>query len=459
MVYSTAFAIKSPRRAAFIMEDSSNLREKAREVASVLERAGHRALFAGGCVRDALRGVPPKDYDIATSATPEVVQTLFPKTIAGGAAFGVIVVLHEGNPFEVATFRSDGAYVDGRRPESVHFGSEEEDAERRDFTMNGLFMEPETGEIIDHVGGIEDLEAGRIRTIGSAADRFGEDRLRMLRAVRFHANLGFEIESDTLDAIRELAPTIRSVAAERVRDEILSILTGPAPHTGLECLRETGLLEQILPELLPMKGTEQPAEFHPEGDVWTHTLLMLEQLDRRSGVLALGVLLHDVGKPSTMTHEPGDRIRFNGHDRVGAKMAVEICDRLRMSRDEAQRVERLVAEHMHFMNVTQMKKSSLRRFLAKDHFDDHLELHRVDCLSSHRKLDNYDFCREKLAELGEEPALPPPLIGGDDLIAMGRKPGPEFSRILGEVQDAQLEGTIRTRQEALDWVRRSLEKD
>jgi len=435
-------------------DDDRSLRDKAQRVASVLREAGHIAYFAGGCVRDQVRGVAPKDYDIATDARPDRVRALFPKTVPVGEAFGVILVVSEGSSFEVATFRKDADYTDGRHPTSVRFCDAREDALRRDFTMNGLFQDPFTGGIVDYVGGQADIRDRVIRTIGDAEARFLEDRLRMLRAIRFHSTLDFEIEPGTRQAIRELAPEIRAVSAERIRDEILRILTGPGPGRGFEALAETGLLREILPEVDRMRGTPQPPEFHPEGDVWTHTLMMLEALEDPSPELALGVLLHDVGKPLTLTREPDDRIRFHGHDDVGAEVASAICHRLRLSNEQVRRVEGLVRDHMKFISFPRMREAKQRRFLARDHIEDHLELHRVDCLSSHGRLETYDSCRKKLEELRDEPILPPPLINGDDLIELGLEPGPVFSEILREVQDAQLEGRLVTREEALEMVRR-----
>jgi len=440
------------------MAEDQEHRLLAAEVARWLRDAGHRALFAGGCVRDLLLGTPPKDFDIATSATPDEIQRLFPETVAIGASFGVTLVIRKGVPFEVTTFRSDGRYLDGRHPSTVTFGDEREDALRRDFTINGLFLDPETGAILDYVGGREDLDRRLIRTIGDPEARFREDRLRMLRAVRFHANLGFEIEAGTRAALHRMASEIVSVSQERIRDELFRILTGPAPRRGFVLLEETGLLEFILPEVAAMRGVEQPREFHPEGDVWTHTLLMLEGLQSPTPELALGVLLHDVGKPPTFLHEEGDRIRFHRHEEVGARMAAEICRRLRCSRNQVKRVEALVAEHMKFQNLPRMRESRRRRFLSREDIEDHLELHRLDCIASHRNLDIYRFCREKLAAYATEPAIPPPLVDGCDLLRLGLSPGPLVGRLLREIQDAQLEGSMTSREEAIAHVRARLER-
>lgn len=442
-------------------EEYQSLRRKAIEVAAKLERAGYRALFAGGCVRDSLRGATPKDFDIATDATPAVVREMFEQTIAVGEAFGVIIVVHEGENFEVATFRSDGDYADGRHPESIRFGNERDDALRRDFTMNGLFMEPGSGEILDYVGGRADLERRLIRTIGSPHDRFAEDRLRMMRAVRFRANLGFELEQETADAIREHAAEIHSVSAERIGDEVVSMLSGPAPHVAIQTLHDTGLLIEILPEVVALRGVEQPPEFHPEGDVWTHTLLMLEHLGAQGAgdpILSLAVLLHDIGKPATFTHEEGDRIRFNGHDAVGADIAAEICSRLRLSGRQTELIRALVREHMQPLSYPRMRRARQRRFLGREQIERHLELHRLDCLGSHRSLEIHDRCRHDLEEFRDEPVLPPPLISGRDLIDLGLTPGPRFAELLESIRDAQLEDDVRTHDEAVALARDLIDK-
>jgi poly(A) polymerase len=424
----------------------------AREIIDELRRRGHQAYLAGGCVRDMLLGREPKDYDVATDAQPEQNLAYFPKAIAVGAAFGVILVRKGGADVEVATFRADHHYRDGRRPERVTFtDSPEKDVQRRDFTINGLLFDPEKNECLDYVGGRDDLKARLIRAIGVASDRFAEDKLRMLRAVRFAARLGFEIEAETMRAIQQRAAEIHQVSAERIRDELNRILTEGGARRGFELLDETGLLKTILPEVAAMKGVAQPPEFHPEGDVWVHTLLMLEKTENPSVPLALGTLLHDVGKPATF--QVLDRIRFNGHVEVGVRMAEEICKRLRYSTSETEQVMDLVANHMKFGHVQQMRQSTLKRFLRRPHFDEHMELHRLDCLSSHRNLQNYQFVREKLAETPAEALRPPRLLTGDDLIAAGYRPGPEFAKILADVEDAQLEERITTKEEALQYVR------
>ncbi len=413
------------------------------------------AYFAGGCVRDMLRGVPAKDYDIATSARPEAVQKLFPKTVAVGAHFGVICVLEGGAQFEVATFRSDGAYIDGRHPQAVTFSSPREDAERRDFTVNGMFYDPIAAEVIDFVGGRADLERRVLRAIGDAASRFREDRLRMLRAVRFATVLGFEIDSATWDALREHAAEIHDVSAERIREELVRIFLSPNRVRGLDLLDQSGLLGQIIPAMLALKGCEQPPQFHPEGDVWVHTRRMLELLPAEVTVpLVFAVLLHDIGKPPTYSYDPAEgRIRFNAHDKVGAGMARAIMERLRFSREEIDATVEAVDQHMVFKDVQKMRVAKLKRFMARPRFEEEMELHRVDCQSSHAMLDNYTFLRAKQEEFANEPLIPPPLVNGDDLIALGWRPGPKFKEVLEAVQTRQLEGTLTKREEALAWVR------
>lgn len=421
----------------------------ARSICGRLRTAGHDAYLVGGCVRDLLLGREPLDFDVATNARPDEVTALFPRSGLVGAHFGVVLVREGGAEVEVATFRSDREYLDGRRPESVHFEtSPREDALRRDFTINALFLDPATEEILDFTGGRADLDARIIRAIGHPLARFREDHLRLLRAVRFAARFGFTIEPATASAIRELALMIRQVSAERVRDELVRILTEGGARRGFELLDELGLLPEILPEIAAMKGVAQPPEFHPEGDVWTHTLLMLESLENPTPTLALGVLLHDVGKPPTF--RIAGRIRFDGHVEVGAKMAVEILGRLRFSSDEISRVQELVLQHMKFKDALRMKPSTLKRFLRMPHFNEHMELHRLDCRSSHRRLEAYQFVQGKLAALSPDELKPAPLIGGDDLIALGYTPGPVFKETLTAVEDAQLEGRIGTREEALE---------
>jgi poly(A) polymerase len=420
-----------------------------------LRAAGHIAYFAGGCVRDMLRGVEPHDFDIATSATPDQVRHLFPRTVPVGAAFGVVLVLENEHQFEVATFRSDDAYIDGRRPSSVRYGSPEEDAQRRDFTINGLFYDPVKQEVLDYVAGRADIERKIVRTIGEPRHRFVEDKLRLLRCVRFAANLDYAIEPATFAAVQEMAAQIQVVSAERIREELVKIFTRPNAGRGLELLDESGLLKVVLPEIAAMKGCEQPPEFHPEGDVFQHTKLMLDILPPNPGVvLAFSVLLHDVGKPPTFTVT--DRIRFNDHDRVGATMAEEILRRLRFSNDEIERIVTCVAEHMRIRNVQEMRPSKLKRILARDTFREELELHRLDCATSHGDIGNYEFLCQKAAELPAEVIRPAPLITGHDLLALGIKPGPLVGKILREVAELQLEEQLKSRDEAMAFVRRRL---
>jgi len=427
----------------------------ALKVAARLRENGHIAYFAGGCVRDMVRGLTPKDYDIVTDARPEAVQSLFPHTFAVGAHFGVIIVLENGFQFEVATFRSDDAYIDGRHPSAVHFSSPEEDAQRRDFTINGMFYDPVAEKMIDFVGGRADIDAKRVRAIGDPAQRFGEDRLRMLRAVRFATVLGYEIEKATWDALATNAESINQISAERIRDELVRTFLSPNRVRGWDLLDSSGLMRAILPELEAMKGVLQPEQFHPEGDVFVHTRLMLQLLPQEVPVpLVLAVVFHDVGKPVTATVDKTGRIRFNEHDRIGAQMTEAIMRRLRFSGAEIEATVEMVKQHMVFKDVPNMRLAKLKRFMARPTFDDELELHRVDCESSHRMLDNYEFLLRKRQEFANEPIIPPPLVRGDDLIALSLKPGPKFGEILEAVETRQLEGTLRTREEALEWVKR-----
>lgn len=407
-------------------------------------------------MRDLLLGLPVADIDIATSARPDQVAELFPETLEVGKSFGVMIVVQDDMQFEVATFRKDLEYEDGRHPSGVRFTDAQEDARRRDFTVNALFLDPLSGEVIDYVGGQRDLQKGLIRCVGTADERFREDRLRVLRAVRFSCQLGFEIQEETREAIAKWAPQITTVSWERIRDEILRIFTGSRPAEGLDLLNETGLLHEILPEVESMIGVEQPPEFHPEGDVFVHTRLMFELSNDRSESLAIGILLHDVGKPPTFTVK--ERIRFDGHTEVGAEMAEDICRRLRLSKDATARIVDLVRNHLRFMHVREMRESTLKRFLRKENFHEHLELHRLDCLASHGDLSAYYFCLEKLEEFSKEAMKPEPLLGGRDLIALGLEPGPIFSEILEPVEDRQLEGRLKTREEALQWVRENYEQ-
>ena len=422
-----------------------------------LRAAGHEALFAGGCVRDRLLGKEAHDIDIATSARPEEIQKLFPRTVAVGAQFGVIVVLEDGGEFQVATFRSDGAYRDGRHPESVAFTNAEGDARRRDFTVNGLFFDPLSRQILDFVGGEADLRAGILRSIGDPHARFAEDKLRLIRCVRFAASLGFEIEAETWRALVERAPEITAMSAERIRDELVKIFTHPSRVRGFDLLDQSGLLAILLPEVESLKGCEQPPDFHPEGDVFVHTRLMLSLLPEQvSTPLVFSVLFHDIGKPPTFLIDETGRIRFNGHESISASMTEKIFARLRFSNAETEATVVGVKNHMAFKDVQNMRVATLKRFLARPTIDDELELHRVDCQGSHGLLDNYDFLLRKREEFSNEPLIPPPLITGRDLIAAGLKPGPLFKKLLDSAQALQLEGGLKTREDALAWLREEL---
>lgn len=427
----------------------------AASIVRKLQTHGFVAYFAGGCIRDSLRGIPPKDIDIATDASPGQVQELFSRTVPVGVQFGVVRVLEADMEFEVATFRSDGVYLDGRHPESVRFSTPEKDAARRDFTINGMFYDPFTETVVDYVDGREDLSRKVVRAIGEPAKRFAEDRLRMLRAVRFASTLAFDIESGTWSAIRADARQIVKVSPERIRDELVKILVNPNRLRGFDLLDKSGLLAVILPEIEALKGCEQPEQFHPEGDVFVHTRVMLGLLGPdASEPQVMSVLLHDIGKPPTRSFDLVDqRIRFNGHDRVGAEMAEEVMTRLRFPRHEIDLVTEAVRNHMIFKDVQQMRPAKLRRFMARPHFDIELELHRVDCAGSHGDLENYQFLVDKASEFAREPLIPPPLVRGDDLIVLGLKPGPRIGELLEAVQTAQLEGEVTTRAQAFELLK------
>jgi len=431
----------------------------ARSLVERLRDAGHIAYWAGGCVRDLVRGKVPKDVDIATDARPTEVQKIFRRTYAVGAHFGVIVVLENDFQFEVATFRSDGAYLDGRHPTEVHFSSPEEDARRRDFTINGMFFDPPNEKLIDFVGGRDDLSSRIVRAIGQPRQRFAEDRLRLLRAIRFATVLEFEIESATWDAIVEAAENIATISAERIREELVRIFLSPQRVRGWDLLDKSGLLKVILPELDTTKGVQQPPQFHPEGDVFEHTRLMLSLLPEKVSIpLVFSVLFHDIGKPATASVDETGRIRFSGHDKLGATITDAVMHRLRFSRAEIEATVEAVEQHMIFKDVPRMRVARLKRFMARPNFADELELHRVDCLGSHGMLDNYEFLIRKQEEFASEPIIPPPLVRGDDLIALGLKPGPVFGEILEAVETRQLESVLRNREEALDWVREEVER-
>jgi poly(A) polymerase len=490
--------------------------EAALNIIRTLRAAGHQAYLAGGCVRDLLLGREPGDYDVATSATPDIVLDMFPRTFAVGAHFGVVLVADDGaiedptSPMlsskeprpgrpeskaarpvtEVATFRSDGAYSDGRHPDAVRYTtSPEEDVKRRDFTINGLMLDPladspslansRSGEhevsgndfsratnaptnldgasapvsdLLDYVGGVADLNAGLIRAIGRPEHRFEEDHLRMLRAVRFAARFGFALEAETLHAIRALAPRIRAVSRERVREELTRMLTEGHARRAFELLDETSLLNEVLPEIVRMKGVAQPPQYHPEGDVWIHTLMLLEQLEPGcSMTLAWGALLHDVGKPPTFRVAP-DRIRFDGHVEVGIAMGAEICRRFRFSNDETRQILALIENHMRFADAPRMKTSTLKRFFRLESFNEHLSLHHMDCMAASRNLDHYNFVRDRWQAMSEETVRPTPLITGRELIAAGYAPGAGFREMLRAAEDAQLEGAVTTEQDALRLV-------
>lgn len=437
------------------MQDTPALRG-ALQVVRTLREHGFRALFAGGCVRDTVMGLQPRDYDIATDAGPDEVVRLFPKTCEVGAQFGVVRVRLDGRDYEVARFRKDAGYADGRRPDQVIYSDEREDALRRDFTLNGMFYDPVEGRLIDHVGGQADVKRRIIRAIGDPERRFAEDHLRLMRAVRFAARYHYAVEDATLAAVRRLSHEIVTVSRERIRDELLKILTEGGAPLGVRMLIDLGLMRRILPEVCALVGVPQPKAFHPEGDVLLHTLILLGLMRDPTPTLAMGVLLHDIGKPPT--YEVADRIRFNNHPKVGEKMARGICARLRFSSDQTEQIAALVRDHLQFMNVRAMRPSTLKRFLRQEHFEEHLELHRLDCLASHGDLSNWAFCKEALERIGPEEIRPAPLINGDDLVALGYRPGPSFRRVLTAVEDAQLEGRIGSREEALALARVEFEK-
>ena len=436
-----------------------NSRELANSICDTLRLHGHEALLVGGCVRDLLLNREPADYDVTTDATPERVLQLYPDSIGVGAQFGVVLVLRDAAKVEVATFRSDVGYSDGRHPDRVLYSkTPQEDVARRDFTINGLLMRHDTGVVLDYVGGQDDLHDQLIRAIGDPDRRFTEDKLRMLRAIRFAARFGYAIEPATFAAIQEHASEIHVVSPERIREELTKLLTEGAARRGFELLDDSGLLQQLLPEISAMKNVPQPPEYHPEGDVWIHTRLMLEGLPTgASPTLAWGVLLHDVGKPPTFrpTSSTGDRIRFDGHAEVGVKMATAICHRLRFSNDDTQQILALVANHMKFKDVAQMRKSTLKRFVRLPAFSEHLELHRLDCLSSHGRLEAFQAIKNFLAETPPEQFSPPRLLTGVDLQDMGYVPGPHYQRMLTALEDAQLEGQLQTRDQAILFIRKN----
>ena len=430
------------------------------EIIGKLQEEGHIAYLAGGCVRDMLRGEIPKDYDIATSALPEQITSIFSKTREVGVHFGVVIVIKDNQAFDVATFRNDGSYNDGRHPEDVTFSTPEEDTARRDFTINGIFFDPISQKHIDFVDGRSDIEKKVVRAIGDPDLRFQEDHLRLLRAVRFAARFNYEIEEKTWKSIKLNASGISKISKERVRDELTKILLNENRVLGFDLLVDSGLMVHIIPEILQLRGCEQPPQFHPEGDVFVHTRLMLSLLkDNPSIELVLSVLLHDIGKPSTYSFdEAAGRIRFNGHDKLGAEMSNQILRGLKFSNSIIEDVVQMVANHMTFKDVQKMRQSKLKRFMSRSTFSDEKELHRVDCLGSWGGLDNYDFLNEKMIEFANEAIIPAPLLTGKDLIEFGWAPGPNLGETLNSVQDLQLEGTLNSKEEALEWVKANRSK-
>jgi poly(A) polymerase len=420
----------------------SEERDLAVRVARRLRDAGHQALFAGGCVRDHVRGIPPLDFDIATSAPPEEVQALFRETIPVGAQFGVVLVVLEGRRFEVATFREDLGIGDGRHPAAVRYCDAEADARRRDFTINGMFLDPETDEVIDYVGGREDLEARLVRAIGDPAERFAEDRLRMLRAVRFATVLDFRVEPATMAAVQAHAPAIEDVSAERIRDELTKLLVSGRGGRGLGLLFEAGLLQVLLPEVAALDGVPQPVRFHPEGDVFTHTRMLLDAYEGGGEVIALAALLHDIGKAPTFTINEKGRYSYPNHADVGAEMATAILRRLRYPNQVVTRVHELVRRHMVWPTLPKMRESKRRRFLLQEDFSSHLELHRLDVEACHRDFGIHAYAQEERRKLDLEPPPVRPLLSGHDLKAMGFAPGPAFREMLEALVDAQLEGAV-----------------
>ena len=443
------------------MPDTSNLSTDSLKAGALgltkrLVKAGFEAYWVGGCVRDARLGQVPSDYDIATDAMPDEIERLFHKTIPVGKQFGVMMVLEDGHEYQVATFRAEGGYTDGRRPGSVRFTNAREDALRRDFTINGLFYDPLADELHDWVGGEADLENRRIRTIGDPAERFGEDRLRLLRAVRFAAQLGFEIEPGTFAAVQHNAAAIREVSAERIRDELLKLFRPSHAARGLDLLHESRLLPEVLPELAATIGCEQPPEYHPEGDVFTHIRFMLGQLPADAGTtLVWSVLMHDIAKPATQSRDEG-RIRFLGHEKVGAVMTLEIMNRLRFPKANSAVVKTCVRHHMQLKDAQQMRPATLRKLFLRPTFPVELMLHRLDSLASSGKLDNAEFLESKLAEFQDQPELQKPLVDGGDLIALGQASGAELGRLLSDIRNRQLAGELTTREQALAWVREIL---
>lgn len=427
------------------------IKQYAVQIVQTLQKHGYKAFLAGGCVRDMIMGKESFDYDIATDAMPHDVIRIFQKTIPVGIQFGVVIVVKEGHNFEVATFRTEDSYSDGRHPDRISFSTPENDVKRRDFTINGLLYDPVKDEILDYVGGRKDIEAGIVRTIGDPIERFTEDKLRMIRAARFACRFHFSIHKDTQQAIMQLAPQIHMVSAERIREELEKIITGPNPHIGIKLLEELHLLQEILPEVSNTRGVQQPENFHPEGDVFIHTLLALSKMENPSWTLAMGVLLHDIGKAVTFTVT--DRIRFNLHEKVGADMATKICDRLKTSTDDKERIRWLVLKHLCFKDAQKMRLNKLKRLFAEEGYPELAELCRVDALASSGDLSDYDYCQEMFQKLSREEVKPEPLITGHDLIAMGLQPGPLFKEILTKIEDEQLDGNLTTKEAAIERVK------
>jgi poly(A) polymerase len=439
---------------------SSSPKTIATEIVTRLQKAGFSAFWVGGCVRDFLLGRDPQDIDIATSARPEQVEKLFNHTIAVGKKFGVMVVIEEGHQFQVATFRSEENYQDGRRPEKVIFSDAKADAIRRDFTVNALFYDPLTDKTHDWVHGERDLRAKIIRTIGKPEERFGEDHLRLLRAIRFAAQLNFEIEPETFAAVKRLAPKIKLISAERIRDELIKLFRPPYAARGLDLLRDSGLMEHVLPELVTTITCDQSPNYHPEGSVYNHIRLMLAQLPPDAPEsLPWAVILHDIGKPPTATtDEKNGAIHFYGHEKIGADMARDILNRLRFSKKDIDETVVCVRHHMQFKDVKQMRKATLRHLLLRDTFPLELELHKLDCLGSHRSLEYYDFLVAEAKELEKKPEIRPPLLKGEDLIALGMKPGPAMGEMLHEIREKQLSDELKTKREAKAWVKKRLKE-
>lgn len=438
------------------MDLSKDNIKAAYKIADKLRQKGHIAYFAGGCVRDFLMGREPEDIDIATSAHPEQVESLFPKTIPVGKQFGVILVLDHEKTYEVATFRTEGGYVDGRHPGHIAFSVPEEDARRRDFTVNGLFYDPFEKKVLDYVCGQEDLKKRTIRAIGNPEERFNEDKLRLLRAVRFASSLNFDIETSTWGEVKKRASQITQVSPERIRDEIVKIFTRPNPARGLDLLSDSGILREILPEVEKMKGCEQNPDYHPEGDVYVHTKLLLEKLVHPSLTLALGALFHDVGKPVTFQVKDG-KIRFYEHAPIGARMTRNIMKRLRFSGDEIESVAACVDNHMKFGDVQKMRSGKLKMFVCRPTFETEMELHKIDCASSHGMLDNYYFLKEKLKEYAAQELKPKAFLNGHDLMALGMSAGPEMKVLLEDAYLLQLEGSFQSKEDALDWARKEIQ--